>query len=257
MVCPVTGNADRCLSGEGGQVPLFLELWILSLAVHGLLSVAGHSPDLAGHRSPGRIRAQCGSSNHRNVRGLRIPPPDPARRCDEAADRGRWLRNRRSSQTRPATCLTPAWRAWPSWRLRSSRLIRGSAADLAAAAEALTTCRCVHIAAHSLYGIFDEEQSGIEFADGRLTMDNLKSIGKIACRAVVLSSCQSGLFSLTRNAETRFGLPAALQAKGAALCSGVLPGPACEGPGHGGLAGRYPAGGSRAGGVGLQVWAAV
>ena len=42
----------------------------------------------------------------------------------------------------------------------------------------------------------------------------------------------------------------------AALCSGVLAWPGLCGPGQGGLAG-YPAGGGPAGGVGLQVWAAV
>jgi CHAT domain-containing protein/tetratricopeptide (TPR) repeat protein len=75
----------------------------------------------------------------------------------------------------------------------------------------------VHFSCHGYYDWKDPRQSGLELADGRLTLDELQqdALDLSSARLVTLSACETGISDVMKgNAEEYVGIPAGFMAAG-------------------------------------------
>ncbi|GEM_PF-2681764 len=74
----------------------------------------------------------------------------------------------------------------------------------------LAQCHYASFLCHGLWDPFDPDRSGLQLADGMLTVADLRAAGMERCRLAVLAACQSGLTSLRWTPDEMQGLPSAL-----------------------------------------------
>ncbi len=132
------------------------------------------------------------------------------------------------SQNESLLAVTPIARdaaenpAWECFEERCRDELTGEAATIQAVLDRLSSAGCLSLFCHGVWEPEDPDASGLELADGRLTIEHLRSVDVSSCRLVMLLACETGLID-TRLAPDEFtGLPASWLASGAPYVAATL-----------------------------------